>query len=181
METVIDSVPYSKSSDLKKDMALDVPGSIPTARDDGRRDIPGFRNGEDSNMVPRAVVLSLMLAVVCFVGRAGEGDGNPAGANRPHHHGHPLIQFILNHADALSLTSDQKTQLEELEKTAPAPHAAGSKQEAGDGEKARGEMREKIEAILTKDQIAKLKELMKEQHERHQQNKGDSPNPPATK
>jgi len=143
-------------------------------------------------MASRAVVFSLMLAAVCLGGRfdslyaAGEGNG-PAGANGHgqkdgHHHGHPLIQFILNHATELSLTDDQKTQLEQLEKTAPESHAAASKPEAGDGEKGKehGEMREKIEAILTKDQIQKLKELMKERHEEHQK-KTDSSNPPATK
>jgi len=145
-------------------------------------------------MASRAVVFSLMLAAVCFCCRfeslhaaAGDaGSADPAGANGGHghrHHGHPVIQFILNHATELSLTDDQKTKLEELEKSLPEPQPGAHKPEAGagagEGEKVKehtGEVREKIESILTKEQIEKLKELMKEHH----QKKAES-NPPATK
>lgn len=148
-------------------------------------------------MTSRAVVFFLMLAALCFAGRfessyaaAGEapvGSADPAAPNGGHHphHGHPFIQFILSHATDLSLTDDEKTKLLDLEKSLPEHQAPAAKPEAasGDGEKEKeklkehmGEVREKVEAILTKDQIEKLKELMKERRQ-----KKEASNPPASK
>ena len=108
-------------------------------------------------MVSRNSVLVLIFAAACCAGSvyaAGDDGSTPPGGAPAHgKRGHKnMAQFILNHATDLSLTADQTTALTALAK--PADGAADAKTDPG-------EMKTKVEAILTADQLTKLKELMK--------------------
>ena len=96
-------------------------------------------------------------------------DGPPKTDKRRGPRGGGPIKFILDHADDLSLTAEQKTQLQALAKTfkdshPPKPTAADG---GGGGTAAGGppsKFKEEVEKILTKDQLDKLHELMKAAH-----------------
>ena len=103
-------------------------------------------------MLSRKFILSLTMSAACLAGSAvgvHAGDDNPPPPNGAKHRGGggKGVRNILAHAADLNLTDDQKKQLEALADAAK------------DGTAKPEEMKSKVEAILTKDQLEKLKTL----------------------
>jgi Spy/CpxP family protein refolding chaperone len=82
--------------------------------------------------------LALIFAAAPLAG-AAKGEGGP-------------IAKIIKHATELSLTTDQISKLEALQKEA----------KSSKGKEAHKELKEKVKAILTADQLAKIKKYMEE-------------------
>lgn len=82
--------------------------------------------------------LALIVATAPLAG-AAKGEGGP-------------IAKIIKHATELSLTSDQVSKLEALQKEG----------KSGKGKEAHKELKEKVKAILTADQLAKIKKYLEE-------------------
>ena len=87
--------------------------------------------------------------------------------------GHPLVKFILAHAQQLNLSSGQITQLTALENTPVHHHPVEAKTASaatgatGQSEHPHHEIPPKIKAILTADQQAELLKLLAEHHHHH--------------
>ena len=110
-------------------------------------------------MLSRKLVLAFTCAAVCILGsavRAEEGGEQPppphgAGGAKQGHRRRPgqFIQMILKNADTLGITADQKAKLE--------PIATAAAKEGADAD----DIRKQIEAVLTPEQLTKIKEIQK--------------------
>jgi len=114
-------------------------------------------------MMHRVVLVLAFLALPLF---GGEADGKGEGP-RPPRPG-MVIKFVLDHAQELALTDDQKAKIEALVKEHAGKRPEGrpegkpegrpeGKPEGKDGRHGKGPLAD----ILTEEQSAKLKELLK--------------------
>ena len=116
--------------------------------------------------------LMAMAIVLAFSGRAQSEEGQkggPAEGQGEHRHRHPIL-FILDHARDLGITDDQKAKLEEL-RDKVLKHIDKA-QEGEKPEKPAGDprqwLKEKLEKILTAEQMEKLEALRKQLREEHE-------------
>jgi hypothetical protein len=91
-------------------------------------------------------------AAFCIAAHAEEGSAHKDIRSMP------WIQNILNHADDLGMTADQKTKMNEIADS-PLPR---SKPEWT-------KVRERVETILSKEQREKIENLMRKQREEHKE------------
>jgi hypothetical protein len=103
-------------------------------------------------------------------GGKGAGAGEHKKGDRPGPMGGGMIKFVLDHAEDLKLTEEQKTKIQDLLKNAKAPGKPdGAKPGEGGAppaEEKRPNPRAELEKILAKEQLDKLKELQKAAHDK---------------